>query len=96
MAKAKKERKVNPYAPGQGSQTEARFKLVLGGTNIQSEIVKEALRLCYVDGFDEKLVVMKTKVTQSNFRRNRNLFDEVHVRIEKIKELDWVNFIKSQ
>ena len=76
---------INPLC--QGKESQERFDIILGLTSIRSKPIIEALRSHYVDGKAEEMIV----VDAGNYNRAKIKMGIVAWKIERIKEIDWVN-----
>jgi len=73
----------------QGSQSERRFKVLIGMTRIASEDVKEALHDFLVKGRNPSLAASVNGVNKSNFNRALERVEFMAASIEEVKEIDY-------
>ena len=76
----------------QGMETDQRLNLVISLTSIRSEPQKLALQKHFVEGLNFSACAALSEISESNFQRAMDRVQAVDDVIEKIKELDWVQF----
>ncbi len=79
----------------QGNEDVERIKILLTLTSITSEKAQQSLIDYFSGDYNKTFAASLNGVRQSNLSRNKKILNKAAEKVEKIKEIDWAKFKKS-